>query len=88
MLIATTQSKEGHKVLILGLSQRNIELLQQGRPIHKDGSEAGLDSDVLILYGKTDEDLVRELTPLIGPDTRITRRPENPMNQTNKHERN
>jgi hypothetical protein len=47
---------------VFGLSARNIELLQQGRPIHIDLRELGADrGNILIFYGKTEETMKQAL---------------------------
>ena len=48
--------------LIFGLSALNVERLMQGKPISIDLKELGLEKGrVLIFYGKTEEDMKREL---------------------------
>jgi hypothetical protein len=49
-------------LMVFGLSDRNLELLQQGRPIIIDLREIGLESGrVMILYGKTEKAITDEL---------------------------
>lgn len=50
------------KLLGLGLSKRNLELLEAGKPISFSGEQVSLDGlDILILYGETEDDIQREL---------------------------
>lgn len=49
-------------LVILGLSRLNVEKLQEGKPIVFDGGEVGLTgARVLIMFGETENDIVREL---------------------------
>lgn len=48
--------------LIFGLSALNIERLMEGKPISIDLKDLGLPTGrVMIFYGKTEEDMKREL---------------------------
>lgn len=48
--------------MIFGLSAKNLALLQQGQPIAVDLKDLGFsEGKVLILYGKDEMDIVREL---------------------------
>lgn len=48
--------------LIFGLSARNVELLQQGKPIQIDLREMGFEKGfVMIFYGRTEEDMTQSL---------------------------
>lgn len=50
------------QLVILGLSRRNVELLQEGKPIAFDGAEVGLGGTrVLIMFGETEDEIAREL---------------------------
>ncbi len=59
----------GRVSLGFGLSERNIELLKQSKPIHIDLDEMGLNASIMIMYGKTETDLMETLKPFIGKDT-------------------
>ena len=49
-------------LVIFGLSQLNIEKLQEGKPIVFDGSEVGLDGQrILIMFGETENHIAHEL---------------------------
>jgi hypothetical protein len=47
--------------VILGLSEGNLQKLREGDPIFIHKAELGLREDVLILYGKTEQDIVETL---------------------------
>lgn len=52
----------GPNVVLLGLSERNVELLKLGKPIQFDGKEIGIPGKkVFIMYGETEEDILDEL---------------------------
>lgn len=52
--------------IILGLSRKNIALLQEGRPIKFNLKDMGLeDRTVLIVFGETEESLYEAMLPLI-----------------------
>lgn len=49
------------KLVGLGLSKINLKKLKAGQPILVDGSEIGIENDILIMYGTTENDIIREL---------------------------
>ena len=50
------------KLLGFALSEQNIILLKEGKPIHSDLSTLGIpDWDVLIFYGKTEDEIIETL---------------------------
>ena len=53
--------KDNSTVLFFGLSEGNIELLKQGKPIIVDLAEMGADGKVIIMYGKTEADIMSDL---------------------------
>lgn len=69
MIRATVTGRGGRKGIILGLEEGNIERLRQGKPIHIHADELGFAGDIMIVYGKTQEDIAAELAPHIGPET-------------------
>ncbi len=54
--------------LLFGLSKINIQKLQEGKPIIVKGKDMNLNFDVVITFGETEEDIYRELMPLIDID--------------------
>lgn len=57
----TNHSISGLPVLGLGLSDRNIELLKQRRPVLVDGREMGIDFDVFLFWEPTESDIINVL---------------------------
>jgi hypothetical protein len=47
------------KLYLFGLSDRNLELLRQGKEIVFDGEGMGIPGAVCIFHGKTEEDLLK-----------------------------
>lgn len=71
MIKFVAQSPKGI-LLGIGLSEKNIELLKQEKPIRIDLTEMGFDSGrVLIFYGETEGELIKTIQPFIGPDTQV-----------------
>ena len=46
--------------LFFGLSARNVELLQAGRPIHFDLATLGMKGRITIFYGETEQKILEE----------------------------
>jgi hypothetical protein len=61
------------KLVILGLSFKNLEKLKEGRPIKIMGDTIGLTSDVefLIFSGETEQSMHKEMQQFVGPDTEV-----------------
>lgn len=57
-------------VIIIGLSEKNLEKLKDKQPIFFKGGEVGVQQDFLIFYGQTERDLIDEIRPFMGPDTK------------------
>lgn len=53
--------KTGRKILVFGLEPENIKRMQQGRPIHFDAAELGVDCDILIYTGKNLREMAEQL---------------------------
>lgn len=49
------------RMLFLGLSDKNLQLLREGRPIKVIGAEVGVDHDVVIFHGRTEQEMVDSL---------------------------
>lgn len=64
--------KNGHTVVTLGLSHRNLDLLRAGRPIMFNGNDVGLpDVEFIIFAGKDERTMQREVAGAIGPETEL-----------------
>lgn len=51
---------------ILGIAAENVKRLKEGKPILVSLAELGGHDDVLIVYGETHEDILRELEEASG----------------------
>jgi len=60
-MIKALGKKGNSPVLFFGLSEGNIDLLKQGKPIIVDLAEMGSDGTVIITYGKTEIDIMQDL---------------------------
>lgn len=61
------------KLLIFGISEENVRRLKKDQPISIDLVEMqaqGMEH-IVIFYGKTEDDLVRKMTPFITKETKI-----------------
>ncbi len=66
MLKAKATLGDGSSLIIFGLSDRNLELLREGRPIQFDGQKLGINGQVVILYGRTEADIVKDIQENMG----------------------
>lgn len=70
MFKATADGKEG-PIAILGLSAENVKRLKKGQPIYvRQDGEIGLNKGLVIFYGESGHQMMNEIRPLIGPDTK------------------
>jgi len=77
MIKAVLKESNGRTILLLGLSEENIKLLQQDRPMLLDlaslPSTSALDgllkeAKIAIIAGKTEESIVNRLRATLGPE--------------------
>jgi hypothetical protein len=61
MIRAVGRRPNGKKIVILGLSRENCARLLDDQPIPLDFSQFGLDCEVLLCGGETEEAIMREL---------------------------
>lgn len=68
-----TRKDGGGKLVGLGIEEGNVERLREGKPIHLDLRDMGIEQpiEILIFYGKTFKDLEALVRPHVGPDTNI-----------------
>jgi hypothetical protein len=52
---------KGRRLIGLGLSAGNVQRLKEGKPIHLHADEMGFVGDIVIFYGETEDDMVRQL---------------------------
>jgi hypothetical protein len=68
-----TNPNSGSKLIGLGITAANVELLKQGKPIHVKFSELGLpwDGEILLFFGETEDAIAKDLAAqgLIPPIT-------------------
>lgn len=57
------------KFVILGLSEGNLARLREKKPIVVYGEEMGINLDIILCWGETEDALAEELETLIGPET-------------------
>ena len=57
MIRAIAKSNKGRRLLLLGLSEENIKRLKQGKVIHTDCLDLGVNVDVVIDYGSTEQEI-------------------------------
>ena len=78
-MIADEENETGKKVLILGLSQGNIDRLTKGQPIlvsqetHGKGVPEGL--EIAVLFGETEQSLLKQMqdSGAVGSHTKVHR---------------
>jgi hypothetical protein len=61
MIKALGQRPNGRRVVILGLSARNLELLDAKKPITVDLSIFGIDAELLVMTGTTEAAIAVEI---------------------------
>lgn len=72
MIKMMATGKDGRKIVLLGITDGNIQRLREGKPIHIHGEEMGLGPmEIWIITGKDEATLTEQLAPLIGPETRV-----------------
>jgi len=73
MIKGKANQENGRELVILGISQENVTRLKEGKPIMVHGTEIKIPVDIMIYYGATDQDLVKQMRPAMETDTRIHR---------------
>jgi len=70
MIKFTATTKDGKRLLGLGLSHVNLDRLREGKPINIDGTSVGIEGlDVLIFAGETEASMAKALKPSITAET-------------------
>lgn len=69
-MIKAAGEVNGRPMMLLGLSGENVTRLAAGEPIAFDGDQLGYAGKVVIVYGKTEDDIVAQLREhgLVPPD--------------------
>jgi hypothetical protein len=73
---ATARMRDGRVLLVIGISDGNVERLKEGEPIYFDpaalrippGATIGA---ITLFYGRDEAELTRMIRTLIGPQTEI-----------------
>lgn len=68
-MLKLSYTKAGTLCYGFGLSERNLYRLRKGEPIVIDLGLMGGTGEVLIFYGRTEQDMARSLAEFIGPET-------------------
>lgn len=70
MIKATAKMKDGRPMVLLGLTGETIARMMADEPVSVDLADLGLESvQVVLMYGKTETDIAKQLQPLFGPGT-------------------
>ena len=72
MIIGRATKTSGKETLILGLSYINVINLIQGKPISRDLREAGIEADLMIIVGKSEDSLMDVLKTALGEPASVT----------------
>jgi hypothetical protein len=76
MIKATARLKDGRVLLVLGLSEGNVQHMKAGRPIYFDIDALKLGPDdrlgvVTVFYGPDEATLTASIKSMIGPQTEV-----------------
>ena len=72
MIKARITTGDGKAVYLLGLSDKNLEKLREGRPISLHLEDMGGNGQLVLMWGRTEADIARELSDMIGPETVVS----------------
>jgi hypothetical protein len=90
MVKATATLADGRVLIVMGISQANIDRLKRGEPIYFDPAQLRIQPGATIgaitmFYGRDEDELARTLKTLIGPTTEVIvvpRGDDNPLRPT------
>ena len=74
MIKATARGRDGRKTLILGFSHANLDKLREdglNGYVKIDGAQVGIDCDVIITCGPTEQIMAETFSQSIGPETKV-----------------
>jgi hypothetical protein len=76
MVKAKATLADGRTLLVLGISEANVERLKAGDPIYFDAAQLRIApgeplGHVTVFYGKDEAELARTIRTLIGPATEV-----------------
>lgn len=61
MIQWVTRQKNGRQLVTLGITELNVRKLKAREPLYANGAEIGLAFDIAIVYGRDQEQILREL---------------------------
>ena len=61
MIKAKGTLEDGSPFILLGISRLNVEKLQEGKPMLVDLTQLGLEGQIAIIYGETEDELAADL---------------------------
>jgi hypothetical protein len=66
-------SANNGQLIVIGLSRKNVEALQAGRPIDVGLNEMGMgDKRLVILFGETEQSLMKDLMGDSNPTVKVS----------------
>jgi len=74
MITCSATGENGQRIIVLGLTAENVDLLVDGNAIHVSAeTHPGFPTDIniLIMVKETEQELLEVLKPYMGPDTKI-----------------
>lgn len=71
MIKASVRMSSGRQLIVIGLSDLNLQKLQEGKPIHMDLESMGLLGEMYIFNGRTEAEMARTLAEFVGADTKV-----------------
>ncbi len=71
MMKAKLTLQDDRPAYLFGLSGLNLQKLREGKPIVIELEPMGGVGEVVIMFGETEADMLRELGDLIGPETKV-----------------
>jgi hypothetical protein len=72
MLQAIAELKDGKKLMILGLTRKNLERLLDGRPIKFDATKLGYPGFISIFVGETEATMTEDLAEFMDSNTKFS----------------
>jgi hypothetical protein len=71
MIRMSAETGAGRRLIVLGLSEKNIEKLREGKPIHIHADDMGFAGEIMIFTGKDEATMTDMVKPFIGPETQV-----------------
>jgi hypothetical protein len=61
MIRWVTRQENGRQLVTLGITEHNVRKLKAREPLYSKGEEIGMPFDIVIVYGRDQEQILREL---------------------------